>query len=122
MKISTLSRLTNISSRSIRHYEEKGLLQAYRLENNYREFDESAIPRIKAIKLYLKLGLTADEIQALFREEVAEPDEYEYCEEMLSLYKEKLNTVKHQIDALEELKKRLERQIALTNNKKSVSS
>lgn len=114
MKISELARLTNVSSRSIRHYEKKGLLRAYRLENNYREFEESAVSRIKAIKLYLKLGLTTDEIETLFREEVAVPDEYEYCEEMLSIYKEKLNMVKHQVEALRELERRLERQIALT--------
>ncbi len=93
MKISELARLTNVSSRSIRHDEKKGLLQAYRLDNNYREFDESAVSRIKAIKLYLQLGLTTDQIETLFREEVAVPDEYEYCDEMLSMYKEKLNTV-----------------------------
>lgn len=114
MKISELARLTNVSSRSIRHYEKKGLLRAYRLENNYRQFEESAVSRIKAIKLYLKLGLTTDEIETLFREEVAVPDEYEYCEEMLSIYKEKLNTVKHQVEALRELERKLERQIALT--------
>ncbi|PLR75437.1 MerR family transcriptional regulator [Bacillus sp. V3-13] len=114
MKISELSRLTNVSSRSIRHYEEKGLLQAYRLDNNYREFDESAVSRIQAIQLYLKLGLTTDEIEALFRGEVAVPDKYEYCVEMLSMYKEKLNTVKQQIEALQELKRLLERQIAVT--------
>ncbi|YCI17638.1 MerR family transcriptional regulator [Paenibacillus sp. Z3-2] len=55
----------------------------------------------------------------MFKEEVADPDEYEYCEEMLTLYNEKLNTVKHQIDALEQLKKLLERQIALSLAKKS---
>ncbi|WP_429841565.1 MerR family DNA-binding transcriptional regulator [Brevibacillus sp. FIR094] len=32
MKISELSQLTNVSTRSIRHYEEKGLLQAERLD------------------------------------------------------------------------------------------
>ncbi|WP_144502215.1 MerR family DNA-binding transcriptional regulator, partial [Bacillus thuringiensis] len=42
MKISELARLTNVSIRSIRHYDNKGLLNADRLENDYRDFDESA--------------------------------------------------------------------------------
>lgn len=118
MKISELSRLTNVSSRSIRYYEEKGLLQAYRLENNYREFDESAASRIRAIKLYLKLGLTTDEIELLFRGEVATPDDYEFCNEMLAMYQDKLKTVKQQMEALQELESLLERQIAVTLSKK----
>ena len=86
VKISELARLTNVSIRSIRHYDNKGLLNADRLENDYRDFDESAIERVKAIQLYLKLGLTADEIKVLFKSEAANPDEYQYCEEMLETY------------------------------------
>lgn len=86
VKISELARLTNVSIRSIRHYDNKGLLNADRLENDYRDFDESAIERVKAIQLYLKLGLTADEIKVLFKSESANPDEYQYCEEMLETY------------------------------------
>ncbi|KZE78893.1 MerR family transcriptional regulator [Paenibacillus elgii] len=118
MKTSELSRLSNVSVRSIRHYENKGLLRADRLENDYRDFDESAVERVKAIQLYLKLGLTTDEIGALFKTEAAEPDEYEYCEEMLATYKEKLDHVNYQIEALHGLKGLLERQIAFTINKK----
>ncbi|OUM85577.1 MAG: MerR family transcriptional regulator [Bacillus thermozeamaize] len=114
MKISELSRLTGVSPRAIRHYEEKGLLAACRRENNYREFDESAVDRVRAIRLYLKLGLTTDEIRMLFDEEVAAPDDYAFCEEMLALYESKLDAVNRQIEALRELKRRLERQIALT--------
>lgn len=118
MRISELSRLTGVSARSIRHYEAKGLLRAVRLENNYREFDQSAVPRIKAIQLYLKLGLTTDEIRELFEGEVAPPDDYSFCEEMLALYQAKLDRVNEQIDALLDLKRMLERQIRLTLGKR----
>ncbi|PGU58410.1 MerR family transcriptional regulator [Bacillus cereus] len=118
MKISELARLTNVSIRSIRHYDNKGLLNVDRLENDYRDFDESAIERVKAIQLYLKLGLTADEIKVLFKSEAANPDEYQYCEEMLETYEKKLSNVNYQIEALHGLKRLLERQIALTIRKK----
>ncbi len=98
--------------------EKKGLLNADRLENDYRDFDESAIERVKAIQLYLKLGLTADEIKVLFKSEAANPDEYEYCEEMLETYEKTLRNVNYQIEALHGLKRLLERQIALTIRKK----
>ncbi|WP_028610010.1 MerR family transcriptional regulator [Paenibacillus harenae] len=114
MKISELSRLTNVSPRAIRHYEEKGLLTADRLDNDYREFSESAVERVRSIQLYLKLGFTTDEIRSLFQCEVASPDDYEYCEEMQEIYEEKLRKVKSQIDSMLQLKRLLERQVALT--------
>jgi len=113
MKIGELSRLTNVSTRAIRHYEDKGLLTADRLDNDYREFSESAVERIRSIQLYLKLGFTADEIRSLFQCEVASPDDYEYCEEMQEIYEAKLRKVNSQIDSMQQLKRLLERQVAL---------
>ncbi|MFD7522112.1 MerR family transcriptional regulator [Paenibacillus chitinolyticus] len=119
MKISELSRLTGVSIRSIRHYNNKGLLDAVRMENEYRDFGESAVGRVKSIQLYLKLGLTTDEIGTLFRGETADPDEYEFCEEMLATYEQKLGHVNHQIGALHDLRRVLERQIEITKRKKT---
>lgn len=114
MKISELSRLTHVSPRAIRHYEEKGLLTSDRLDNDYRDFNESAVERVRSIQLYLKLGFTADEIKSLFQCEVASPDDYEYCPEMQEIYEDKLRKVKSQIDSMLQLKRLLERQVALT--------
>ncbi len=118
VKISELSRLTQVSARAIRHYENKGLLDADRLENDYRDFGESAVERVKSIQLFLKLGLTLDEIAVLFRGEASDPDDYEYCEEMLAAYEQKLSNVRRQIEALQEWGSLLERQIDLTKRKR----
>lgn len=53
LNIGQLSRMTGASVRSIRHYDKKGLLDAKRLNNGYRDFDETAIDRIQTIQLYL---------------------------------------------------------------------
>ncbi len=58
MKISQLSKATGVSPRSIRHYEKKRLLTANRLENDYREFDESAVECVKTTQIFLRLGLS----------------------------------------------------------------
>jgi len=121
MRISELSRLTNVSPRAIRHYEDKGLLTSGRLDNDYRDFSESAVERIRSIQLYLKLGFTTDEIRSLFQCEVASPDDYEYCEEMQEIYEEKLRKVQSQIDSMLQLKRLLERQVALTAASKEQS-
>jgi DNA-binding transcriptional MerR regulator len=89
------------------------------MKNDYRDFDESAVNRVKAIQLYLKLGLTTDEIGTLFKGETADPDDYEFCGEMLATYEQKVSNVDRQIEALYDLKRLLVRQIDLTKRKKT---
>ncbi|MFJ7940828.1 hypothetical protein ACIQYG_20350 [Peribacillus sp. NPDC096622] len=39
------------------------MITAFRLDNNYSEFDDSIIEAINTIQLYLNLGLTTDQIK-----------------------------------------------------------
>ena len=61
MRIGELSKETGVSERSLRHYEEKGLLPSKRLANGYRDFDESAIEKVELIQMYLQIGLNLEE-------------------------------------------------------------
>ncbi|WNC15222.1 MerR family transcriptional regulator [Brevibacillus brevis] len=111
MLISQLSKLTGVSPRSIRHYEKKNLLSSNRLRNAYREFDESAITRIKTIQLYLSFGLTTDEIAEILKCEDNLHEMDMYCEEMLEPYVAKLHEVKNQMNMLASVHQQLEKQI-----------
>ena len=62
MLIRELSCKTDASVRSLRYYETKKMLVSKRLENGYREYDDTAIERVKTIQLYLSLGLNTDAI------------------------------------------------------------
>ncbi|MGF9769785.1 MerR family transcriptional regulator [Bacillus cereus] len=118
MKISELSKKTGASIRSIRHYEKKNLITAVRLENGYREFDESAIKRIRIIQLYLGLGLVTEQIEEILKCEVNGPEDYEFCEEMLETYQVKLDQINRQISVLDVVKHRLEKQIMQMTDKR----
>jgi len=118
LKISELSKKTGASIRSIRHYEKKNLITAVRLENGYREFDESAIKRIRIIQLYLGLGLTTEQIEEILKCEDNGPEEYEFCEEMLETYQVKLDQINRQISVLDVVKYRLEKQIMQMTDKR----
>ena len=118
MKISELSKKTGASIRSIRHYEKKNLITAVRLENGYREFDESAIKRIRIIQLYLGLGVTTEQIEEILKCEDNGPEEYEFCEEMLETYQVKLDQINRQISVLDVVKYRLEKQIMQMTDKR----
>lgn len=117
MKISQLAKRTGISARSIRHYEKKGLITGTRLDNNYREFDDSIVDVIRTIQLYLNLGLTTDQIRDIlycnFPKKNEQEKNEEYCDELLQIYETNLKEVIRQRNALADAQSRLEAQINL---------
>jgi len=56
MKIGELSRTTGASARSLRYYEQIGLITSERLSNGYRDYDASAAETVETIKSLLDLG------------------------------------------------------------------
>lgn len=65
MRIGELAKAAGVSPRSLRYYEQRGLLRARRRDNGYREYDASAVTRVHNIRTLLDTGLKADEIRAL---------------------------------------------------------
>jgi len=63
MKIGELSERSGASARSIRYYEQIGLLASDRRTNGYREFDESAVTTVETIKSLLDLGFPTQLIE-----------------------------------------------------------
>lgn len=69
-RIGKLSEITGISIKTIRFYEEKGLLSPIEVDRwtNYRYYDESSIDRLSQIAYLKNLGLTLNEILNLNEE------------------------------------------------------
>jgi DNA-binding transcriptional MerR regulator len=67
MRIGELARRTGVSRRSLRYYEQHGLLHAHRGTNGWREYDEDAVRRVRAIAELLASGLTLDGVKPLER-------------------------------------------------------
>ena len=57
MRIGELSRRTGVSQRSLRYYEEQGLLTPTRLPNGYRDYDERTLTTVRRIQILLSAGL-----------------------------------------------------------------
>ncbi len=57
MQIGQLSERTGASVRSLRYYEQQGLLAAERLDNGYREYPENAVATVETIRALLSIGL-----------------------------------------------------------------
>jgi DNA-binding transcriptional MerR regulator len=100
MRIGELSRRTGVSVRSIRHYDDNGLLGARRGENGYRIFDESAVRRVLRIKQLIHHGLTVEEIRPMAACLDAAEDDERICDHVIQLYEHKLRRLDEEIAAL----------------------
>ncbi|MFF4710626.1 MerR family transcriptional regulator [Streptomyces eurythermus] len=57
MKISEASRVSGVSARSLRHYEDEGLIVPGRFSNGFRDYCRSTIDRVLVIRSLLESGL-----------------------------------------------------------------
>ncbi|MFF9145235.1 MerR family transcriptional regulator [Streptomyces sp. NPDC014861] len=64
MRIGELARRTGVSARSLRHYEQAGLIASERAANGYRLYEEGAVVRVANIRYLLDAGLTLDDVSA----------------------------------------------------------
>jgi DNA-binding transcriptional MerR regulator len=62
MRIGELSAATGASARSLRYYEEQGLLTSERSTGGQRHYPESAVERVRLIQSLLAAGLNSSTI------------------------------------------------------------
>jgi len=66
MRIGDLAAVTGASARSLRYYEEQGLLASTRSGGGQRHYPESAVERVGLIQSLLSAGLNSATIQDVF--------------------------------------------------------
>ena len=66
MRINQFSKLTNLSTKTIRYYEDIGILPpAIRLDNGYRDYDERDVDRARFVAGARSLDFSLDDIQEI---------------------------------------------------------
>ncbi|MEU6841704.1 MerR family transcriptional regulator [Streptomyces sp. NPDC046716] len=65
MRIGELARRTGVSERSLRYYEQEGLLSARRTPGGHREYADTAIDRVQRIQELYSAGLCSSKIAKL---------------------------------------------------------
>jgi DNA-binding transcriptional MerR regulator len=63
MRIGELSRITGVSTRALRYYEEQGLLVGERLPNGYRDYPAEAAETVGFIQDLFSAGLPSDVVR-----------------------------------------------------------
>lgn len=57
MLIGELAKVTGVSPRALRHYEDRGLLRPHRTSAGYRQFDAREVVRVAQIQAMINAGL-----------------------------------------------------------------
>lgn len=113
MRIGELARRTGVSRRSLRYYEQHGLLHARRGDNDWREYDEPAVDRVRAIAELLASGLTLDGVKDLVP--CLEGHDPEHCADTglpARTYRARLTDVEGRLASLRETRDRLPRRLS----------
>lgn len=63
MQIGELAQRTGASRRSIRYYEQQGLLEAHRTGRGWRLYDEKTVHRVLNVRASISAGLTVEDIR-----------------------------------------------------------
>ncbi|NRQ33806.1 MerR family transcriptional regulator [Nonomuraea sp. NN258] len=100
MLIGELSRRAGVNAHQLRYYEAQGLLEARRGANGYREYDESAVLRVKQIRHLLGAGLSSEDIAYLLPCATGEAPELVGCPELLAAMRSRLRRLDEQLDLL----------------------
>ncbi|TYC49004.1 MerR family transcriptional regulator [Weissella muntiaci] len=93
MNIKQLVKMTNLTSKTLRHWEEKGLLNPQRDVNDYRLYSENDLTRIFYIMSLRRLDLPIDEIKIILADNTSE-------QATLNKHLNRLKTARTQLNVL----------------------
>lgn len=106
MKIGELARTTGLNPRTVRYYENIGLLpDPDRLANGYRKYGEEAIERLRFIRDAQASGLSLAEVGMILDMKDAGEST---CDHVIWMLEEHLKDVDRQIEDLKRTRARLE--------------
>lgn len=109
MRIGELARRTGVSARSVRYYEQQGLISAERAYNGYREYDELAAIRVGNIRDLLEIGLTTPDIRLYLERGCLDRPltDTPYCASELNTVRARLVNLDDRIERLQQIRERL---------------
>ncbi|MBN3760647.1 MerR family transcriptional regulator [Burkholderia sp. Ac-20365] len=106
LTIGELSQRTGTSVRSIRHYDEHGLLASARASNGYRMFPEKAVTQVRQIQRMIATGFTIDDIRS-FPDCMLLIEGARSCDQITDVQRQRLEAIDRQMADLERRRARL---------------
>jgi Cu(I)-responsive transcriptional regulator len=109
MNIGSAARKSGLPPKTIRYYEEIGLLKADRRGNGYRDYSEGHVRRLNFLHRARDLGFTVEECRQLLS---LYDDEHRESSEVKALAEARLADIERRIAELQSLKKALHHLVA----------
>jgi DNA-binding transcriptional MerR regulator len=111
MRIGELARRSGTSARSIRYYEQQGLMVARRHANGYRDYDEADLRLVREIRSLLVNGFDLEEIRPFVDCLQAGIQARRACPGGIDVYRRKLAELDSRIGELQSLRGRIAREL-----------
>lgn len=116
MQIGELAERTGASRRSLRYYEQQGLLEAGRTGKGWRLYDERAVHRVLNVRELLGAGLTVEDIRQVVPCLDMKTEDFLSCQdspaEVLAMYQGRLAAVEAKAAELSRYRAELVERIA----------
>ncbi|MEI4516526.1 MULTISPECIES: MerR family transcriptional regulator [unclassified Stenotrophomonas] len=106
MKIGELAEASGVSVRSIRHYDQHGMLASSRSGNGYRAFQPVSVNQVKQIQRLIAAGFSLEEIRS-FPECMLLIEGALACPETSEMQRKRLAILDKQIEMLDKQRSRL---------------
>nr|BFE59760.1 MerR family transcriptional regulator [Dactylosporangium thailandense] len=107
MRIGALARAAGTTTRTLRYYEQEGLLTSDRTPTGYRDYDPAAVRRVRNVRELLALGFTIADVrefrQWLDRELPPAFAAGPGCAAAMRVAEERLALIRQRLDALTRL-------------------
>ena len=105
-QIGQISELADISKRTVRYYQEVGLIEPSKLtEGGFRLFNKKDLHRLKIIKVFKDLGFELKEIQDMLPNKTLNTKK-EMIDYSKNVIKKQIEVINQQIDNLEKTKEK----------------
>src|SRR3954453_12513891 len=112
MLIGELAQRAGTSARTLRYYENHGLVHADRSANGYRVYDEAELRVVREIRALLAVGVTLDDIQPFVDCLRAGNASGDVCPDSVAVLRRKLAEVDTLITTLDAVRDQLRTQLA----------
>ncbi|WP_349903643.1 MerR family DNA-binding transcriptional regulator [Parafrigoribacterium humi] len=100
MRIGEVAARAGVSTKTVRHYESRGIISSSRLPNGYRDYDENAVRLVSEARVLGTLGIRLGETRPFLDCLSAGNERVDDCADSLAAYRRAISEVTDRIDEL----------------------
>ena len=104
MNISEVAKMTGLSVKAVRYYDDIGLVKAARLSNGYRDYDQRLVLQLRFLQRSRSLGFTIEDCSSLLS---LYANEHRASADVKRLAEDRIVDIEKKIAELQGLKKTL---------------